>query len=195
MKSRIENFIGVFDNVFSKEYCDAAIKYFEDMDLAGITFNRQQQFNNPHSKLRIDDTQVTGTDTVCIEKAAHLIRPFTETFWGGVYPEYVDSFDILRTVSPHANYAFKIQKTNIGQGYHIWHAENTGREMANRLLVWTVYLNDVEEGGETEFLYYPKRIKPKAGTVAVWPAGFTHTHRGNPPISNTKYIITGWTEF
>jgi len=24
---------------------------------------------------------------------------------------------------------------------------------------------------------------------------FTHTHRGNPPLSNTKYIMTGWLEY
>jgi len=58
-----------------------------------------------------------------------------------------------------------------------------------------IYLNDVEEGGETEFLYYARRIKPTQGTLLIWPAYFTHAHRGNPPLSNTKYIITGWIEF
>jgi len=60
---------------------------------------------------------------------------------------------------------------------------------------WMVYLNDVEEGGETEFLYQHKRLKPEQGTLVIWPASFTHTHRGNPPLSNDKYIVTGWTEF
>jgi hypothetical protein len=57
-----------------------------------------------------------------------------------------------------------------------------------------LYLNDVEEGGETEFLYLKKRIKPQQNRLLIWPAGFTHTHRGNPPLSNNKYIITGWVE-
>ena len=39
------------------------------------------------------------------------------------------------------------------------------------------------------------RVKPKQGTLVIWPAAFTHTHRGNPPLSNDKYIVTGWTEF
>jgi hypothetical protein len=54
-----------------------------------------------------------------------------------------------------------------------------------------VYLNDVDEGGETEFLYQQVKIKPKRGTVVIWPGGFTHLHRGNPPLKN-KYIATGW---
>jgi len=68
-------------------------------------------------------------------------------------------------------------------------------ELSNRLLTRMVYLNDVEEGGETEFLYQSMRVKPKQGTLVIWPAAFTHTHRGNPPLSNSKYIVTGWTEF
>ena len=54
---------------------------------------------------------------------------------------------------------------------------------------------DRDEGGETEFLYQSMRVKPKQGTLLIWPAAFTHTHRGNPPLSNEKYIVTGWTEF
>ena len=73
--------------------------------------------------------------------------------------------------------------------------ETGGTATSKRLLAYTIYLNDVEEGGETEFLYYPKRIKAKKGTLCLFPCGFTHTHRGNPPISNIKYIATGWIEF
>jgi hypothetical protein len=77
----------------------------------------------------------------------------------------------------------------------MWHYESDNRETCHRLLAWMVYLNDVEEGGETEFLYQHKRIKPKQGTLVIWPASFTHTHRGNSPLSNVKYVVTGWTEF
>ena len=55
-----------------------------------------------------------------------------------------------------------------------------------------IYLNDVEEGGETEWLYQQLKIKPKKNTAVIWPGSFTHLHRGNPPISGTKYILTGW---
>ena len=95
----------------------------------------------------------------------------------------------------HFIYDIKIQETDIGQGYHIWHYESSDKNLSNRLLAFILYLNDVDEGGETEFLYYPKRVKPKTGTVVLWPAAFTHAHRGNPPISNCKYILTGGVEF
>ena len=63
------------------------------------------------------------------------------------------------------------------------------------MFAFTLYLNDVEEGGETEFLYLSRRIEAKVGRLAIFPASFEYTHRGNPPISNEKYILTGWVEF
>ena len=57
-----------------------------------------------------------------------------------------------------------------------------------------LYLNSVTEGGETEFLYQKRRIKPQQGRLVIFPAGFTHTHRGNPPLSGDKYILTSWVE-
>ena len=56
------------------------------------------------------------------------------------------------------------------------------------------YLNDIEEGGETEFVYQDRlKIKPTTGTLLIWTAGFTHTHRALPIINyEPKYLITGW---
>jgi len=194
MNVTIENFVGIYEEAFTKEYCDKVIEYFNNAEKAGLTLNRQQQQDDV-SKLNKDDAQLYGHSEASLINTLELIRPFTEVLWGAVYPEYVKKYSILTRYAQHANYAYKIQKTEVGQGYHVWHSENMDRISSCRLLAWTLYLNDVEEGGETEFLYYPKRIKPKAGTFVLWPAGFTHTHRGNPPISNTKYIVTGWIEF
>ena len=55
-----------------------------------------------------------------------------------------------------------------------------------------LYLNTIEDGGETEFLYQGKRVKAEQGKLLIWPAGFTHVHRGNPPLKESKYILTSW---
>ena len=91
--------------------------------------------------------------------------------------------------------SIKIQKTKPTEGYHVWHCEHDGRLFGSRLLLVMCYLNDVEEGGETEFLYQSRRIKPKQGTIVICPSSFTHTHRGNPPLTGNKYMINGWIEF
>ncbi|MDN4037568.1 2OG-Fe(II) oxygenase [Massilia sp. YIM B02443] len=81
-------------------------------------------------------------------------------------------------------------------GYHHWHSEiypqNASCESLHRVLLWMFYLNDVEDGGETEFMYQGRRIAPKKGRLVIAPAGFTHTHKGNVAKSGDKYIATSW---
>ena len=74
----------------------------------------------------------------------------------------------------------------------MWHYETDCVKCEKRFLTYMVYLNDIKEGGETEFLYQRTRLKPKKGTIVLFPTYYTHTHRGNPPLKGTKYAITGW---
>jgi len=189
------NFIGLYENAFSKEYCEKVIQYFENMKVNGFTQNRIQA--EDAIKIKKDDEALFthSAEEVNFSYSGSLHKEFNNIFWDIYKNKYILDFSVLQESGHHNNYAFKIQKTIVGGGYHQWHYESDSRQNCTRLLAWTIYLNDVEEGGETEFLYQHLRIKPKQGTLVIWPASFTHTHRGNPPLSNDKYIVTGWTEF
>lgn len=84
-------------------------------------------------------------------------------------------------------------------GYPYWHSEvypqKGGNDPLHRILLFMFYLNDVDEGGSTDFHYQNRSIQPKAGSMVIAPAYFTHTHRGAVPISNDKYILTSWVLF
>ena len=86
----------------------------------------------------------------------------------------------------------KIHRVREKQGYHVWHCENDTYEVRDRYLAYMTYLQVPEEGGETEFLHQSLRVKPVIGTTLIWPAQFTHMHRGNPPLKGIKTYITGW---
>jgi hypothetical protein len=187
----IKDFVGVYHNFFSKEYCEKVIDYFNLAEKAGLTGNRQS--HDKALKTYKDDSFLFCSGTAHIDPS--FTTEFLNKFWGTAYPLYVREYAILTESGRHNIYDNKLQKTLPGQGYHVWHYEASDRSCANRLLAYIVYLNNVEEGGETEFLYLGKRIKPTAGTLVIWPAAFTHTHRGNPPLSGEKYIMTGWVEF
>ena len=103
---------------------------------------------------------------------------------------YSEKYHYLKNFPLHTASTL-IQKTKPKQGYHWFHGENVSYNSRNIILAWMVYLNDVDSGGETEFLYQQLKIKPKRGRVVIWPGSFTHLHRGNPPMSD-KYIATGW---
>ena len=106
--------------------------------------------------------------------------------------EYKTTFFLLAKAFKNA---FKIQKNQPGEGYHVWHCEQGDISSSPRLLLVILYLNTVEEGGETEFLYQHKRIPATQGTMIIVPGSFTHTHRGNPPLQGNKYIMNTWVQF
>lgn len=190
----LDNFVGVFDGFFDENLCNTFISYFQHCDQNGITEARQEyhKFN----------TDKISDESISFYNRTHLLNPqlrfksfdFEKIFWENCYKLYAEKYAVLSNFPAHNIYTSKIQRTEKEQGYHIWHCDSEWRAVSNRLLVFILYLNDVKEGGETEFLYLSKRVQPRTGRLVLWPAAFTHTHRGNPPISNTKYIFTGWVE-
>lgn len=83
-------------------------------------------------------------------------------------------------------------------GYPHWHSEHfphptdASQRSLRRSLLVLFYLNDIEEGGETEFFYQQAKVQPKAGNLVLAPCDFTHTHRGVAPRSSEKYVIASW---
>ena len=84
-------------------------------------------------------------------------------------------------------------------GYHHWHSEiypqNASCESLHRALLFQFYLNDVAEGGETEFYYQRRKIGARQGRLIIAPAGFTHSHKGHVATSSDKFIATSWILF
>ena len=84
-------------------------------------------------------------------------------------------------------------------GYPYWHCElypkDAQAETLHRHVLWTLYLNDEFEEGETEFLFQGRKIAPRTGSLLIAPTAFTHTHRGNRPQGGDKFIATSWILF
>tara|TARA_R100000742_G_C4276430_1_gene97487 strand:+ start:1053 stop:1757 length:705 start_codon:yes stop_codon:yes gene_type:complete len=79
------------------------------------------------------------------------------------------------------------------QGFHKFHEDNgSGLPHSHRALVLMFYLNDVEEGGETEFALQKIKVKPEKGKLVIFPAYWTHLHKGHIPLSGDKYICNFW---
>ena len=179
----MNDFIGIYPDALNAEMCDWYVEHMKNMNENTATLEAGFIINDKH--IFREDTQffLSNTD----RKMNGELNQFLQE----VVQQYRESYPILNDMQL-VSYDNKMQTTKIGGGYHLWHCEQSMPEMATRVLTWSIYLNDVEEGGETEFLYQHKRIKATKGTVVIFPASFTHTHRGNPPLSNEKYIATGW---
>ena len=184
----INNFIGVYDNYITPEECNKAIKLFED----------QVKFNNTVNRLDFEQSPVTQKQ----DQQFFAAESNLDIWWEDLKLTILN-YDLAwkhyckSTGAADGKEFFytnlKLQKTLPTEGYHVWHIEHgKGFENEPRAFVFSIYLNDVEDGGETEFLHFSKRVQPKAGRIVIWPAGFPYMHRGNPPLSGEKYILTSW---
>jgi len=101
------------------------------------------------------------------------------------------------TVSWSLMTPFNVQKYDVGFYYKMHHIEDTGprKDKLIRHLTFSTYLNDVEDAGETEFIYQQVKTSPVKGLTLIFPAGWTHPHCGHPAPTEEKYIITGWASF
>ena len=185
-------FTFVFENLFTPEWCQNVIDKFEEASKAGFVESRQASENAPSTYKR--DGQVFSSAEGYLAMFGEENAEFCQTFWDVCYKAYDEKFSLSSNHEGHGIFFNKIQKTEPAGGYHVWHCENSSRDCSRRILTYILYLNDVEEGGETELLYQSNRIKAQTGRLVLFPAAFTHTHRGNPPLSGSKYIITGWVE-
>ena len=187
----INNFIGVYDNYITVEECNKAIKLYEDQNKFNNTINRIGFENS--SVLQKQDQQFFAIENnldVWWEKLKTMIINFEMAFKH--YSENTGANNAYDGISFHFT-QLKLQKTLPTEGYHVWHIEHgKGFDNEPRAFAFSIYLNDVEDGGETEFLHFSKRVKPKTGRIVIWPAAFPYLHRGNPPLSGEKYILTSW---
>ena len=187
MKATYKDFIGIYENAFPKEYCDFII----------TTFKKHQDASNDRPILDGEN----GFQAKAMGLTPYLDDNSLKAFYNcmeDIVKQYINKYRQL-IVETRAGYEiadFKVQQTKPSEGYHMWHSEfDPSPRHCIRWGVWALYLNDIEEGGETEFLYQSRRIDARMGRVMFCPAGYTHTHRGNPPLTGDKYCITTWLEF
>ena len=182
--------IGIYDGYIPDTECDKAIQYFE----------KENALNKAYDRLQSENANLNFKNDKAITLAEHVdtwfeeLRPLLVNF-DMALRHYQDATGVLTAygIEGFKYTHLKIQKTLPTQGYHVWHLEHGhGKNNSERALVFTIYLNDVEEGGETEFLHQSIRAKPVKGRCVIWPAAFPYVHRGNSPLSGEKYIMTSW---
>lgn len=182
-----ENFIGFFRAKDTK-FCDDLINYFEKSDekKQGITRKGTPDLSIKNST----DLTVLNADSEEIQNYLYEL--------GFCLKQYIEKFPYCNHYAPFTiTEPFNIQKYEPNQGYFAWHTERAEitPPLCNRHLVFMTYLNDVTDGGQTEFYHQKMKVQPEKGLTLIWPADWTHTHRGITSPTQVKYIVTGWMNY
>ena len=182
------HFIGCWQSE-DTSYCDDVISFFEgnkDLQSAGVTSHHKVQ-----ESMKISTDISVYPEDLEQQKFASLAN-----FMGHLkncHVDYLKQWPFLKTVFPKMHIGpFNVRRYDAGGHFGALHSERTSLNVLHRILAWMTYLNDVPEGGETEYPMFGLKIKPEKGKTLIWPAEWTHAHSGEILKSETKYIITGW---
>jgi hypothetical protein len=200
----MENYIYINNNSLSKEICKDIIDFFEKQEskYEGVTFggldknikdtfdfkipiNSKEKYFEEWSKIFfLLKKEIIRNINIYVKK---IYKPISDTN----IENSSAKFNFFNKTT-HFD-TFLIQKYRKNVGRYVYHDDQHIDCEKNRYRVLTFiwYLNDVTNGGETEF-FGTTTINPEAGKLLLFPATWCFPHRGKIPISNDKYIITGW---
>lgn len=184
------NFIGAW-YLPDKNLCKKIIEFFEN--------NKELQRKGSTStgvNEKIKKTTDITIDPILLNEKKYLI--FNEYFeqLNECFKDYNNQFPFLKTFLKKIHIGhFNLQKYLPGDHFSKLHSERTDLGNLHRIFAWMTYLNDVEDGGTTDFDYFDLKIKPECGKTLIWPSEWTHAHTGSVLKSGEKYIITGWMHF
>ena len=190
----VNDFIHHAKNTLTIEECKSLIDFYEDnkdfhtdgsMGSGELDFNRKKC-----SEMYISTNSIYSQSEYFSSVSRSLVDNIGK--YKKDYP-FLETLFVWDVASP-----VKIKKYLPKEAYFQTHCENSGHRNGfgeRRMIAWMIYLNDVTDGGETEFPTQCKKFAPRAGDVLIWPAYWTHPHHGLPSPTQNKYIITGWCSF
>ena len=168
--------------------CDDMIEWFTIKN----EFQHPVDRINPEKKYRIKKSTDIGVSRELVSEFKELQN--YQVHLDYCINDYVNSFSTLAEWPLDMLTPYNIQWYKPNEGFPRLHCERSPTEEAqHRVLVFMTYLNDVEDGG-TFFPMQNLKLTAKKGDTWIWPADFTHPHKGQI-VNKDKYIATGWVHF
>lgn len=108
---------------------------------------------------------------------------------------YVEAYSEMRYAPELWDTGFRLQHYKKGSGYYRSHHDGAPWDpepTCLRVLGVVMYLNTVERGGETAFPMHDVKVRARAGSIALFPASWTHPHQACVPVSDDKWIVSSF---
>lgn len=181
------HFIAIYPDIIGRDVCEEIIGKFE----ADPRRQPSHLFADGNPNLRSGTLLKIGSRENWKDIKKLLLEKFHECL-----QDYVRQFNSLERILREdcEISGFVIERIDPGQGFN-WHIDSGPMNSYDRFLSVLIYLNDIDEGGQTEFRFQDFKYTPRAGSLLMFPPYWTHIHRGAPPVSKTKYKISSHCTF
>ncbi len=186
----LKDLIVEFKNHTPKKECEEFIEWFwdnENLHVDGKVYNATTGLGNQVNTERKKTTQAYPKPD---DPISHLI---SKNIFSG-YEKYSELKPVpVGQPMCAGDYSVRIYHKN--DGYFLDHVDQAAGPNVTRVFGIILYLNDVAEGGETDFLDLGVSFKPEAGKLLIFPCNYLFRHQGNIPVSEDKYIVTAFINF
>jgi hypothetical protein len=186
----IRDLIVEFPNFISDERCEQMIEWFEsniDLQLDGAVSGNLNGRNDNY--VIPDFKKAKQSNPLPDHPISHLMTNI-------IFDSYKHYYEMRPAPVQNVcirDYSIRVYEKNTG--YFKQHVDQSAGGTVKRLFAIIMYLNDVHEGGETEFPHYDIKVKPEKGKVLIFPCSYLFPHQGNMPLSNDKYIATAFINY
>ena len=183
----MEKWIKTYPKIFSKEECAGLIEWFEILDES-----KQLVQTKLEGHREFDEVNLNNFREQTLKMQLDVYKRFDD-----ILEKYKQDVKVHEKALPEKSAweELRIKRYRAGIGNFLDHVDTGDSISARRFLVFFLYLNDVSEGGETEFPDLDLTISPECGKLLVFPSIWTYLHRGNVPISNDKYILGSYKHY
>ena len=192
----MDKYIKIYDDVIDADSCNMLIGKFEAAE--------EDQYEEVRQVERDKAIAFTQINLVNNEDWASVQNGMLQVFQDYIMA-YINDCNIQPKQWPplYGYEAIRI-KRYLNNDYDRFdpHVDVLNTETSRRFLSFFIYLNDVDEGGETEFIninkpgtYIPLKIKPRQGQLLMFPPLWMYYHAGLKPVSNPKYLINSYCHY
>ena len=138
------------------------------------------------------DTENKKLIEINIDKYGDFWKEPREKFMG-MMEEYVDRFKQNLNIET-SDFPLVIDRENIKIKKYLPNDKDEifKVDSEKRFVAFILYLNDVEEGGETHLPKQEIMISPRAGRMLMFPPFWTHPHAELKPVKEPKYIMMSY---
>ena len=186
---RLKDYIKVYDNICDKETCNGIVDLFES----------QEEHHSYIDRLtRPTFTEMNISQRYAAKDVAWMgFQKEVQAMFVEAVSTYMDELDIAPDFP--AKYAFeefrvKRYRHNSTDEFAD-HVDVGDYNSARRFLVCFLYLNDVDDGGTTDFPKLNHAITPKCARILVFPPNWMYRHAGRPVTKGTKYILGSYLHY